>query len=153
MKIVNLKSSKCMEALFTPKVHAKTSIFIDCRCIEAGDVLHKGSNGMFFNKTYQWMLWDEANKCLPLLYKLKNIGPNAQLIKVHRQNSTFVVSDCHSKGRHLNAALEFIQLANFFSNGSSTILDYIDRTQNIYCRDNFNGLLLKAATVVSKRNY
>ncbi|XP_058986182.1 ionotropic receptor 75a isoform X2 [Musca domestica] len=152
MKIVNLKSSKCMEALFTPKVHAKTSIFIDCRCIEAGDVLHKGSNGMFFNKTYQWMLWDAANKCLPLLYKLKNIGPNAQLIKVHRQNSTFVVSDCHSKGRHLNAALEFIQLANFFSNGSSTILDYIDRTQNIYCRDNFNGLLLKAATVIDQDN-
>ncbi|XP_058986199.1 uncharacterized protein LOC101888976 isoform X4 [Musca domestica] len=84
MKIVNLKSSKCMEALFTPKVHAKTSIFIDCRCIEAGDVLHKGSNGMFFNKTYQWMLWDAANKCLPLLYKLKNIGPNAQLIKYNK---------------------------------------------------------------------
>lgn len=155
MKIINLNKSFNIHSVLTYKTHAKTSIILDCEC-ETRELLLSASEGRFYNKTYSWILLDNDGTCQRNLkeLELQYLGPNAQIIQVKQADTKYDFSDIHSKGRHLGAPLEKISIAKAFAiNNSSkvsfTIFNSICKVQGINYRNNFKGLTLRAAAVVS----
>ena len=159
IRIMYLNSTFNINLVLTYKVHAKTAIVLDCNCKSAENVILKASEGRFLNKTFDWMLWDRNNICMQsLLHKdVQYLGPNAQITHVGLKNSSYIFTDIHSKGRHLGAPLEFLTLAKITTSNSSNIsltdinvINFITEIRSLNYRDNFNGLTLRGASVVSR---
>ncbi|XP_055850641.1 uncharacterized protein LOC129915191 [Episyrphus balteatus] len=152
MMLLNLKKNYSLKNALPRQNYAKTSVILDCSCLECHDVLRISSEGNYFNKTYQWMIWDPQNTGLDeLVGDLKNIGPNAQITYVNKTElENFEFFDIHSKGRHLNAFLEVVHYANW--NGMLKIYVDVLKLQGIRFRDQFNQLKLRGATVIDQDN-
>nr|AOE48106.1 putative ionotropic receptor IR2 [Scaeva pyrastri] len=161
MMLLSLKKNYSLENVLTVRNHAKTSVIVDCSCSECKEVLQISSEGKYFNKTYQWMIWDLKNTGLEeLIGDLNNIGPNAQITYVNRTQlsqsieidiETYSFYDVHSKGRHLNAPLEVVHYADW-RDGKLMAYQDVLKLQGIRHRDQFKQLKLRGATVIDQDN-
>uniref|UniRef100_A0A1I8PA50 Ionotropic glutamate receptor C-terminal domain-containing protein n=1 Tax=Stomoxys calcitrans TaxID=35570 RepID=A0A1I8PA50_STOCA len=158
LEIIYPNSRYDLDTLLTHRTHGNTSILVDCKCSSAKELLIKASADSFFNTTYNWILWDEHGACLAYLTspEIKYFGPNAQLLQVVANESVYQISDCHSKGRHLGAPLEIVPIATVYhgDNGATHIglINDVQQMRSIYDRGNFNGLVLRGATVIDRNN-
>ncbi|XP_075150718.1 uncharacterized protein LOC142224819 [Haematobia irritans] len=158
MELHDTRRSFNLELLLTHKANANISIHVDCNCTNAVPLLSRASDASLFNKTYNWVVWDKNNACLNNLLssKFKYFGPNAQLLVVAMENSTYRVFDCHSKGRHLGAPVEISEIVTFNDKRQAAILsESITKMmymRSIYYRGNFNGLILRGAAVMCVRD-
>lgn len=163
---VHMSSNYTLTSILTRRNHARTAIIVDCGCPHVTELLEQVSLYRYFNKTYQWLLWDTANVgVFAILPKSLNyLGPNAQVTFVNGTaadvaGDEYILWDLHSKGLHLHSPLEInlIGLWKSTSHGNENVghfVEYINifEQQGIRQRGQFNHMLLRGITVVSNRN-
>ncbi|XP_037957581.1 ionotropic receptor 75a [Teleopsis dalmanni] len=162
---INLHVNYSLNTILTRKNHARTSVVIDCACVRSQQLLSEASAQRYFNKTYQWLLWNTNNldveQLLPL--ELDYLGPNAQVTFINKSFFEYSIWDVHSKGRHLRSPLE-LQLIGVWHtdsncpNSSLAMEKYLNihadifQLQSIKYRDQFKGLTLRGASVIDQDN-
>lgn len=148
---IHLNSSYSLVSVLTRENYARTAVIVDTGCDGSSGLLKEASANRYFNKTYQWMLWgvdQSIDDLLPL--ELDYVGPNAQLTYVNKTREGYCLWDVHSKGRQLKSALELHLIAILFNNSTElVIIQNIFELQSIKYRSQFNGLVLRGASVVS----
>jgi len=150
VSVVHFNQSYSLLSLLTRENHARTSILVNARCSGTSELLFEASENRYFNKTYQWFFWGvdiEVETLFP--YKLKYVGPNAQITYVNKTDNGYAYWDIHSKGRHLKSRLE-INLIATLTNDTLNIACDIFHLQSIDFRGQFNGITLRGASVVSR---
>nr|XP_036670332.1 ionotropic receptor 75a isoform X2 [Drosophila suzukii] len=152
VSVVHFNQSYSLSSLLTRENHARTSILVNARCTGTSELLFEASENRYFNKTYQWFFWGvdiDVETLFP--YKLKYVGPNAQITYVNKTDNGYAYWDIHSKGRHLKSRLE-INLIATLTNDTLNIACDIFRLQSIDFRGQFNGITLRGASVIDKED-
>lgn len=151
---IDLNSSFSLLEILTRENYARTTIIVDTGCGGSAELLREASLNRYFNKTYQWLLWgveQDIEDILPL--ELDYIGPNAQLTFLNRTMEGFDFWDVHSKGRQLKASLELNLIAKVLDfQNKLVVIQNISELQSIKYRSQFNGLVLRGASVVSRKD-
>lgn len=149
---INLNNSFSLSKILTRENYARTTVIVDTGCPGSVGLLREASFGRYFNKTYQWLLWGVEHNIHDLLpLELEYVGPNAQLTYLNRtKEGGFAFWDVHSKGRQLKAPLELNLIAKLLNNVKDLLIfENIFELQSIKYRSQFNGLVLRGASVVS----
>ncbi|XP_016963044.1 ionotropic receptor 75a [Drosophila biarmipes] len=152
VSVVHFNQSYSLSSILTRENHARTSVLVNARCSGTSELLFEASENRYFNKTYQWFLWGvdiEVETLFP--YKLKYVGPNAQITYVNKSDKGYAYWDIHSKGRHLKSPLEINFIATL-TNDTLNIARDIFLLQSIDFRGQFNGITLRGASVIDKED-
>ncbi|XP_034668247.1 ionotropic receptor 75a [Drosophila subobscura] len=151
---VHMSQRYYLDFLLSRNSHGRTSVIVNTKCNGAVGILADASLNKYFNKTYQWLLWGvgvEVEHLLPL--ELEYVGPNAQITYVNKTSNKYYLWDIHSKGRHLQSALELQLIAtvtNYDGHFYLNILEDIFKLQSTEYRAQFNGLTLRGVSVIDK---
>lgn len=149
---IHLNCSFSLSAILTRENYARTAIIVDTACEGSAGLLREASTNRYFNKTYQWLLWGVEQNIEDLLpLEIDYVGPNAQLTFLNRTTEGFAFWDVHSKGRQLKAPLELNLIAKVLDiQKELVVIRNIFELQSIKYRSQFNGLILRGASVVSR---
>ncbi|KAH8404358.1 hypothetical protein KR222_004909, partial [Zaprionus bogoriensis] len=151
---INLNSSYALRTILTRENYARTTVVVNAECNGSAALLTQASALRYFNRTYQWLLWGVNRNIEDLLpLELDYVGPNAQLTYVNKTVEGFALWDVHSKGRQLAAPLELQLCAKMLHNQARLhIVHDIFELQSIKHRSQFNGLVLRGASVIDQEN-
>ncbi|SPP81586.1 blast:Glutamate receptor U1 [Drosophila guanche] len=154
VKYVHMSQRYYLDFLLARNSHGRTSVVVNTRCNGAIGILADASVNKYFNKTYQWLLWGVGVKVENLLpLELEYVGPNAQITYVNKTSNKYYLWDIHSKGRHLQSALELqliATLTNYDGHFYLNIVEDIFKLQSTIYRGQFNGLTLRGVSVIDK---
>ncbi|XP_051858386.1 ionotropic receptor 75a [Drosophila albomicans] len=151
---IHINSSYSLMSVLTRENYARAAVIVNTECEGSSRLLREASVGRYFNKTYQWLLWgigQNIDDLLPL--ELDYVGPNAQLTYVNRTVDGYCLWDIHSKGRQLKSSLE-VHLIAMLGNNQNKLLTFqnIFELQSIKYRSQFNGLVLRGASVIDQED-
>ncbi|KAH8306651.1 hypothetical protein KR044_005099 [Drosophila immigrans] len=151
---IHTNSSYSLMSVLTRKNYARTAVIVDTGCEGTSRLLREASAGRYFNKTYQWLLWGVAQTIDDLLpIELDYVGPNAQLTYVNRTVNGYCLWDIHSKGRQLKSRLELHLIAMVENNKNKLrVIKNIFELQSVKHRSQFNGLVLRGASVIDQED-
>ncbi|KAI9586637.1 hypothetical protein GQX74_002484 [Glossina fuscipes] len=160
VKIYDVTNNFTLKAISEQdRSHAKTAIILNCECKTTQNLIFEASQFRYFNKTYQWLLWDfHNNNCFSHLQQsgLNYLGPNAQIVFLKYEEPHYLLWwDVHSKGRHLKANLEMHLVAKgTYINETLQFVtkNDINDIRGIRYRGDFEGLKLRGATVIDQDN-
>ncbi|KAH8378498.1 hypothetical protein KR093_011683 [Drosophila rubida] len=151
---IHMNSSYSLMSVLTRENFARTAVIVDTGCDGASRLLRDASTGRYFNKTYQWLLWgvgENIDDLLPI--ELDYVGPNAQMTFVNRTVDGYCLWDVHSKGRQLKASLELQLIATQKHNENKLVIAHnIFELQSVKYRSQFNGLVLRGASVIDQED-